>query len=209
MTTGVCVRCGKKGEVEYGADGLPYCSSCIFYGLNRQCSRCRMYLPASEMQQYKGMWVCPNCLMDMRDEDKPKEEKKEKLTTSTLKYQNTCERCGKEAEVFYIFNNKRLCASCYEDEAGTSISGRKPFSAPIRVTVTKKKSFFEKVLDFIQSLFGIRKKSHSKSEIVAYRQNAIKGKEPLTEKNSKKTPIEAEVIQEQPPTESFKKFKKE
>lgn len=204
MSVGICVRCGKKGEVEYGVDGLPYCSSCIFYGLNKQCAICGMYLPAPEMQQYKGMWICPNCLADMRTKKKPEEEKKE-LTTSALMTSNVCERCGKEAEVFYIFNNKRLCASCYKEESEAMFSARKPFSAPIRVVPQKKPSLLEKIIDFILSLFGIKRKKEK--EIVAIKPNELKGKEPLAEKSTGKKKIEAEVLKEN--KEDFKKFKKE
>ncbi len=204
MTKGICSRCGKKGEVEYGIDGLPYCENCSFYGFYRQCAKCKMYLPAYEFQQYKGMWLCPNCLADERQEEAKFKPKKEKLTTSVLSYQNTCERCGREAEVFYIFNGRRLCAFCLQEEQEkATLAGRKPFSPPVKVVVRKEKSFFQKIIDAILSFFGFRKKE---AEIVALKNNKAV-KEPLVEKKSRKK-IEAEVLSEKAAGENREKFGK-
>jgi len=217
MTTGVCSRCGKKGEVEYGADGLPYCSDCIFYGMYKQCSRCKMYIPITELQQYKGNWICPNCLLEERqreeEETKPKKEKKE-LTTSPISYQNVCERCGREAEVFYIFNGKRLCESCLKEEQEKAIlKGRKPFASPTKVVISKRKSFFQKIIDAILAFLGFKKKEGA--EIIALENNKTGkkkiSKEPLIEKKPNKN-IVAEVLPEKKMRgrkDSFGKFKKE
>lgn len=102
----------------YGADGLSYCNSCIFYGLNRPCWKCQMYLPISELQPYKGQWACPYCITDMRDEDRRAERSygqqgKELNPTYT---QERCERCGTTLSVVYYYNGKRLCGTCAEQE---------------------------------------------------------------------------------------------
>lgn len=210
MTTGICSRCGKKGQVEYGVDGLPYCSNCIFYGMFKQCSICRTYIPATEMQQYKGQWICPNCLQDERQREEGIKIKKEKikLTTSIISYQNTCERCGREEEVFYIFNGKRLCVFCLkEEQEKATLTGKKPFGQPTKVVIQRRKSFFQKIIDTVLAFLGIRKRE---AEIVALK-NKKMIKEPLIEKKPNKK-IEAEVLSEEKAKEnrkSFDKFKKE
>ena len=132
---GQCSRCGSEAETQYGADGLAYCSACLFYGLNKQCARCRMYLPSSELQQYKGMWACPYCIMDMRSEDRQAEYKPEPRKDKyldILSYPERCERCGRDLEnTVYIWNDRKLCKKCVEDgQDSWGIAGGGPMSSP-------------------------------------------------------------------------------
>lgn len=173
-----CSRCGRVSEVDYGADGLPYCSSCIFYGMNRQCFRCRMYVPASELQQYKGVWACPYCVQDMRDEDR-RAGAQERPRVHALTYSETCERCGKELdERVYIWNSRRLCRSCLDEEQGSwTVVGGGPGHAGARVSAipvrrAKERSLIESAIGNFLALFGVKKKE---PEIVA-----VEGKMPIT-----------------------------
>ncbi|NYZ74479.1 hypothetical protein H0O00_05020 [Candidatus Micrarchaeota archaeon] len=189
MSTGTCIRCGRSSEIEYGNDGLPYCSSCIFYGTNKQCSRCRMYLPATELQQYNGQWACPYCLQDMRDNDRRITERaREKPPAEVLSYAETCERCGRELKGHvYIWNNRRLCKNCleHEQERWTLVSG-KPSGAGQRISVVpvreaKKKSFMEAAISDVLALFGFKRKKQA--EIVVYGEKMpIKAAKPMAEK---------------------------
>jgi len=97
---------------------MPYCDSCIFYGRNKQCQRCGMYLPALELQMYNGQWYCPYCIMDMREKDaKLYKPKKPHITERTIR--EHCSRCGKSiTDVVYYYKGKKLCKSCLDNEKG-------------------------------------------------------------------------------------------
>jgi hypothetical protein len=189
MSTGNCIRCGRNSEVEYGNDGLPYCSSCIFYGTNKQCSRCRMYLPATELQQYNGQLVCPYCLQDMRDDTRRMTERvKEKPHTEALSYVETCDRCGRDLkDRVYIWNKKRLCKKCLEHEQAqwTLVSG-KPGGAGQRVSVipvreAKKRSAMDRIISDALAFIGFKRKKAP--EIVAYGgKMPIEAAKPMAEK---------------------------
>ncbi|HIH22731.1 TPA: hypothetical protein HA238_03320 [Candidatus Micrarchaeota archaeon] len=77
----LCSRCGQEGPTEYGPDGQSYCSSCAFYGMNKPCWKCRMYLPSLELQQWRGQWTCQYCMMDLRDEERRIEKRHERQET--------------------------------------------------------------------------------------------------------------------------------
>jgi len=189
MSTGNCIRCGRNTETEYGNDGLPYCSSCIFYGTNKQCSRCRMYLPATELQQYKGQGVCPYCLQDMRDDDRRMtEHAREKPHLEAVSYAETCERCGRDLKDHaYMWNGRRLCKKCLEHEQDTweLVSG-KPFSAGQRVSVVplreaRKKSFMDAIISDALALIGFKRKKQP--EIVVHGgKMPIEAAKPMAEK---------------------------
>ena len=117
MSQNTCARCAAKEEMEFGPDGLPYCSSCIFYSLNKQCYKCRMYIPVNELQQYLSFWMCPYCIQDMRDEErKHNEPKNEKLHMDALAYPEKCSRCNGDLNLgVYYWNGKHLCKKCMED----------------------------------------------------------------------------------------------
>ncbi|HSB47412.1 MAG TPA: hypothetical protein VLD37_05335 [Candidatus Bilamarchaeum sp.] len=172
--SGTCVRCGRTGEIEYGTDGQAYCSSCIFYGLNKQCSRCRMYLPGSELQQYRGQLACPYCIQDMRDEDRRSEYHEEKHKLEVLQIPETCERCGRDLEGrVYIWNGKKLCRNCVGDEQEKwGVVGGGPMGAPQKISLEpekrkRKASFIESVISEVLHLSGVKKKPR-KTEIVEY-----------------------------------------
>lgn len=181
MSTGNCSRCGRRSEMEYGSDGQIYCSSCAFYGLNKQCWRCRMYLPAAELQQYRGQWACPYCIQDMRDADRRAEEQvQERPKLERVQLPELCERCGRDLDNrVYIWNGRKLCKNCVNDEQEKwGLVGGGPMSAPYRVTLEperkrKKESFIIRMISEFLVLLGLKKKK--KIEVVV-----LDGKMPIS-----------------------------
>jgi len=160
-----CSKCGSTGEMGYGSDGLPYCSSCLFYGMNKQCARCMMYLPASELQQCKGMLVCPYCLQDMRDVDRRAAAPRDKERQAVLSYPETCERCGRGLDArIYIWNGRRLCKNCLDYEQETwGVVGGKPAPGAQRFSFSPlrkagRKSLLESAISDLLALLGLKKK---------------------------------------------------
>lgn len=160
-----CSRCGQVGHIEYGSDGLAYCSSCIFYGLNKQCWKCRMYVPASELQQYRGQWACPICIQDMRYHDRKETEyKPTKDPLRILSYSEQCERCGRDLDTVYIWNGRKLCKPCMEEgQQSWGIVGGGPSGASQKVSmqalkITKQRSFLQFIIDEFLALIGLRKR---------------------------------------------------
>ncbi len=184
-----CSRCGRVSEVEYGTDGLAYCSSCVFYGTNKQCFRCMMYLPAAELQQYKGVWACPYCIRDMRDDDRKKGEgtAPEKPHMTALASPEICERCGRNLdERIYIWNGRRLCKKCLDDEQGTwGVVGGPPSHGGARVSFVpirkaRQRSLFEALIGDLLAMLGIRRKE---PEVVLVEPRPLIGQaKPLAEK---------------------------
>jgi len=176
MSQGRCIRCGREDNVEYGSDGQAYCNSCIFYGMNRQCSRCRMYLPATELQQYKGQWACPYCLMSMRDEDRAPEDRPgaEKKSEGYFTGE-TCDRCGRQLTTAYYHAGRRLCATCFDDarREWKDVGGERPPMPMYRITEESAKQkgrmgFLESFFAELLGRFGIKiGRKRKESEIVA------------------------------------------
>ncbi len=79
-----------------------------------------MYLPATELQTFKGQLICPNCIMDVRDEERRHEYRgegyKKERYASTVSLREQCERCGRELTTVYFYNGKHLCSTCTEAE---------------------------------------------------------------------------------------------
>ncbi len=175
------MRCGRKTDnYEYGADGLVYCEDCAFYGMNRQCHICGIYLPYSEMRSYRGEWVCPTCMNDLSSSKRKKRADKFRL-------KEKCQRCGKKTQFFYYYKGRKLCTSCFDYEqskwgtaGGGPSSSKQRFMRPIKVT--KKPSLLERFINYVLSLFGIEK---TKVEVVKIKRKRIKAK-PKTEPIQKK-----------------------
>ncbi len=197
--SGRCSRCGRKTDVEYGADGRPYCSSCIFYANYKQCWKCQMYVPITELQQYKGQWMCPYCLVDEREADKKKDEykekkyKKEELITTRIRYSETCERCGKETELLYSYNGRILCHSCLgEEQKKWDIVGGGPSATPYRIKISEQKGVLEQMIDSILIALGLKKREKKKeTEIVAVKVEEKKGKK--RKKPFRKKPMSEDI----------------
>ncbi len=183
MSSGRCVRCGRETDVEYGSDGLAYCTSCIFYGMNKQCYRCRMYLPVSELQQYQGQWMCPYCLNDVRDEARRTEERVSRESGAkgsgaegqgSYASSERCDRCGRELTTVYYLGGRRLCRDCYEElRRDWKGVGGEPSIPPYRMAAkaegeARKRSLLERIFSEILILLRLRKRK-KEPEIVAMR----------------------------------------
>lgn len=119
-----CSRCGNDGHTEYAPDGQAYCSACLFYGMNRPCWKCRMYLPMGELQTYRGQWTCQYCIMDLRDEERASEAGHKKSRSGRSEEEHLdhipdderCDRCRRKMAIVYIFNNRKFCEICIKHE---------------------------------------------------------------------------------------------
>lgn len=148
-----------------------------------------MYLPATELQQYKGQWMCPYCLQDSRDADRRATEYvRKKEPTKVLSYPETCERCGRDLKSrVYIWNGRRLCRNCLGDEQEKwGIVGGGPVGPPQRISVRvmekgKLRIWLEGLFSRFLALFGIKMKQPP-PEIVVYEQKIpIKHAKPMAE----------------------------
>ncbi len=123
-------------NVEYGSDGQSYCSSCVFYGLNKPCWKCRTYLPASELQTYSGQWCCPSCIMNMKDADRRASavDSATKAKGERETEQERCQRCGRGMDVAYTLNNTRYCQTCADElkKGWDNKGGEKPPRVALR-----------------------------------------------------------------------------
>jgi hypothetical protein len=168
-----------------------------------------MYIPVSELQQYRGQWMCPYCVQDMRDQDRKAEERfehHEKPRVDVITYVEQCERCGRDLQgKVYVWNGRKLCKRCLDDAKDSwTLETGKPMGPGqrIKVDVAKKdeqRSIFERSIGEILVLAGMKKKPIS--EIVIYHpkmQGEIQAAKPLDEKTiigqNKEQRIEIEGI---------------
>jgi hypothetical protein len=147
----------------------------LFYGMNKQCYRCRMYLPATELQQYKGQLMCPYCLNDVRDQDRRAEERSIEGTERATGYLSGehCDRCGRELTTVYYYGGRKLCQNCLDDAKHESkdVGGEKPPLPPYRITEKAaaeagRRSFLERLFSEMLILLRLRKR-RQEPEIVA------------------------------------------
>jgi hypothetical protein len=139
-----------------------------------------MYLPVSELQQYKGQWMCPYCLMDSRDEDRrimkgPDDHYK------GISVHEKCERCGRTLSVVYYYAGRRLCEVCVEDAKNEwgDVGGERPPMSMLRVGRGAAKrsammAFFHALFSEILVRIGLKRREKKKmkekqGEIVAIR----------------------------------------
>lgn len=135
-----------------------------------------MYLPAAEMQMYKGQLACQYCIMDSRDEDRRIERsmgqgnKPGKLKVGERREQERCERCGQEMYTVYYFNGRRLCNSCTENEKDNweNKGGERPPMVVFRVP--KERSLVSSIVKAVEKRIGeaikgkARKKAREKKK---------------------------------------------
>jgi len=181
--------------MEHGSDGLPYCSACIFYGMNKQCYRCRMYLPATELQQYRGQLMCPYCIQDARDQDRKEDSYSEqKPKAEVITYVEQCERCGRDLQGrVYIWNGRKLCKSCLDDAKSTwELARGGPMGPGQKIKVdtqnqAEKRSFIESLFGEFLMVAGLKKRPVE--EIIVYHpkmQGEIGAAKPMSEMNAEK-----------------------
>jgi|GEM_PF-2963736 len=148
-----------------------------------------MYVPASELQQHKGQWMCPICISNARADDARMKEaksptyKKNDYPMQVHSYEETCERCGRTLVTVYFLNGKKLCEDCLhgEQDKWEIVSGDRPPMTPNVVPVeAQRKSalrkFFERLFSELLGLFGVKwRPKEPESEVVALPQK-VKGR---------------------------------
>ncbi|MBI2079875.1 hypothetical protein HYT84_03850 [Candidatus Micrarchaeota archaeon] len=158
-----CSRCGSDGHVEYGSDGQAYCSSCTFYGMNKQCWKCRMYLPWTELQMWNGQLYCQYCLMDIRDEEnrirEPKEAKRAEISyvseAEPIYREERCDRCGRSLTVVYYLRHRKLCENCLDREKKEwEDKGTIPPIIKFRIKAEPKRGIINIITRFLESIIG-------------------------------------------------------
>ena len=179
----------ENSHLEFAPDGFAYCSECVFFGMNRQCAKCRMYVPFQELQQYKSGMYCPYCIMDMRDEDRKFEKvvlevgkKSEKPIVSPIETSDHCQRCEKVLErSFYIVNGVKLCKSCMAIER-PKIKGFDKMEAQKLIfrAPDRKVSLMDNVLERV----GLKKRPKPKEIIVIAPKAEFAVKKPEIEKTA-------------------------
>lgn len=172
-----------------------------------------MYIPISELQQYKGQWACPYCVMDMRDEERRRDErsrikeekKRDEIVIPPIRGQELCERCGRVLINVYIVNGKKLCGSCldaHKDEWKRTGPDKPPLS-PYRVKTEKSYAAnltakIEQKIGELLALIGIeykrKEKEKKERKASAFDGYAIKIEEKKKEGFSKVEPAKEESM---------------
>ena len=159
----------ERSHLEFAPDGFAYCDECVFFGMNKQCAKCRMYVPFQELQQYKSGWYCPYCIMDMRAEDNKFEKTglkngSEKPIVAVIEKAEHCERCDKVLERrFYLLNGIKMCKSCMEIERPKIKGFDKMEAQKLIFRAPEKKA---SVVNSILEKIGFRKKPKTREIIV-------------------------------------------
>ncbi len=168
-----------------------------------------MYVPQTELQNYRGQMYCPYCLQDLRDEETSHQKHvDEQLHLDPIAVTQKCERCGKEISGrVQMWNGKKLCKECVEDgkkEWGT-ISGSPDKGgnyAPAITTEEKTRiesqnnSFMKKLDNFVSAMKKESRLSNDKSkksqsvdpQIVSLSKDQIKNEIELEKKPKKHNP---------------------
>lgn len=128
-----------------------------------------MYLPASELQTFRGQFTCPYCIMDLRDAERKENEaiegksEKKNAYESNLPQSEKCERCGRTLTMVYFYNGKILCENCVNDEKRSwkDVGGERPPMAMFRVKEEKTRksglqALLESIIQYILELLKIR-----------------------------------------------------
>ncbi len=173
-----------------------------------------MYLPSSELQQYRGQLSCPYCIQDLRDEDRKKEEPHiEKPKLQVLSYGETCDRCGRTLEGHvYILNGRSLCKTCLDSEQDKwGLVGGGPSGSVQRIPLqplrrAKKKSIMESMVSEIVAIISSKGKIQKERENQIISKMPIERAKPMAETLSKKKPPKNVKIEDRnPKTEGLMK----
>jgi len=170
-----------------------------------------MYLPATEMQWYKGQLHCQYCIMDLRDEDKRNEkmimEKDKYIKAETI--HETCQRCGRILSIAYFYNGKKLCETCMEEERKDweKKGGERPPMTPYRISSEQGilSSMLHHIIKKILIALGFKREKTDGIEIVSAKKRVkkrrvkpmseslrktVKGDGPFSKKVKSEGPIE-------------------
>jgi len=149
-----------------GRPGFDICPDCQFKEMNQQCWRCRMYIPLAEMQQWRGQWICPNCRMELR------EEEERSHTKETGERLGQCERCGRRAGILYRWKGRLLCEICLDKDE--DYAGGRPSAGGIRIRPLQKKRHKGLLRRIFEFIFGRNEKEETEIVEVAPRKKAGK-----------------------------------
>jgi len=132
--------------------------------------------------------------MELRDEDRrmekpPETYVKKPIVTTQIIYREQCERCGREAEIFYIWNGRKLCKSCLDEEQKKwGMVGGGPSAAPARVVYSRRgEGLLSSLIGGLLTRIGLKKAGKMNGEIVAAQPVKVEAK--ITKKDDKKNVV--------------------
>lgn len=157
-----------------------------------------MYVPVTELQNYRGQMYCPYCIQDLRDEEIHHDKfSQEKLHVEPVAVVEKCERCGREVRgKILIWNGKKLCKDCVDEgkKEWQTVSATPKGGGnvvPIQ-NISEEKQSNSTLLKKIDTLIGTMKnEKNSKKpepELVALNKNEIKTEIELENSNKKQHP---------------------
>ena len=109
-----------------------------------------MYVPSSELQQYRGQWTCPNCLLNAKEEYEkppPPAQKHQKYGQQEISVKEKCSYCSRETSVVYYYKGAVFCETCSELQKDSK--GNKLPMAVFRLKPSKGKSLLARIAEFI------------------------------------------------------------
>lgn len=88
-----------------GKEGADICTECRFTEENRQCWKCRIFIPKHGLQHWRGFWYCPHCLNKIILLD---------TKTAAGQVKLECQRCGvlHPKSGLFEWGDKAVCANC-------------------------------------------------------------------------------------------------
>lgn len=95
-----------------------------------------MYLPRVELQQWRGQTYCPYCIMDIREEEKQREESQGEAArrahgegggpptppdetpfgTGQKNPDYECDRCRGDLDIVYVVADHKFCELCFNQQ---------------------------------------------------------------------------------------------
>lgn len=141
-----------------------------------------MYVPVTELQNYRGQMYCPYCIQDLRDEEVSHDKiTHEKPHLEPVPVVEKCERCGREVRgKILIWNGKKLCKDCVDEgkkEWQTVSATPKGGGNVVPIQNSSEKEANSTLLKKIDTLIGTMKneKNSKKAEpeLVALNKNEI------------------------------------
>jgi len=134
-----------------------------------------------------------------RDDDSRVEYRAKKEPLRIISYSETCERCGRDLRRAYIWNGKRLCRNCVEEEQEkwvffTGGPNAPPQRVPARQTKRAKgRPLMESLISGFLTLFGL-KRIEKEAGILAPRMPMRRARYPAAQRPDKKQMPKAEGI---------------
>ena len=93
-------------------------------GATVPCQRCGMYLPSHELRMHNSRLYCAYCIMDVQDDEKRSRAGDGRgAGREESRAPGICERCGRETDILYTVQGRKMCPSCYSVGSGTGGAG--------------------------------------------------------------------------------------